>query len=63
MGKTARPPNMGVVLGSGSVPLRVPSLGDLVGYLTEHEGKGLSRVSVSAWRNLLPSTSLSDQLL
>ena len=55
--------SVGAVLGSGSVPLRAPSLGDLVGDLTEREGRGVSRVSVSAWRNLLPSTSLSGQLL
>ena len=33
---------MGAVLGCGSVPVRVPSLGDLVDDLTEHEGRGLS---------------------
>ena len=38
--------SVGAVLGSGSVPLRAPSLGDLVGDLTVREGRGVSRVCV-----------------
>lgn len=38
--------SVGAVLGSASVPLRAPSLGDLVDDLTEHEGRGLSRVCI-----------------